>query len=279
MHLIYGQAECNSRAAERLYRQKFRTRRHPAHTIFPRIDRRMRKSGTFKPNLRENGARRSMRTPSFEEEVLELVAEQPSTSTRALAHALGSNRYSVWQVLHEQQLYPYRLQKVQAISPADFGPRFDFCRWYLQQQAINNQFQTTILFSDECCFTRDGIFNSRNSHFWEEENPHAIIVKSSQYRFSLNIWAGIIMNHLLGPFVFPPRLNAAIYLEFLENTLPELLEDVPLAVRQRMWLQHDGAPPHFTNNICNYLNRQFSDRWIGRGGPVAWPALRRISRR
>ena len=36
--------------------------------------------------------------------------------------------------------------------------------------------------------------------------------------------------------------------------------------------QHDGAPAHFAVNVKEYLNEQFRQRWIGRGGPVPWPA-------
>ena len=35
------------------------------------------------------------------------------------------------------------------------------------------------------------------------------------------------------------------YIEFLRDHLPGLLENVDLATRQRMWLQQDGALPHF----------------------------------
>lgn len=46
---------------------------------------------------------------------------------------------------------------------------------------------------------------------------------------------------------------------------------VPLNVRQDMWFQHDGAPPHNALRVRNLLDRRYPGRWIGRGGPVAWP--------
>ncbi|KZC12728.1 hypothetical protein WN55_05355 [Dufourea novaeangliae] len=39
-----------------------------------------------------------------------------------------------------------------------------------------------------------------------------------------------------------------------------------------MWFMHDGAPPHYTIAVREHLNEYFGDRWIGRGGPVPWPA-------
>ena len=47
---------------------------------------------------------------------------------------------------------------------------------------------------------------------------------------------------------------------------------VPLAVRERMWIQHDGALPHFSVDVRNRLNAVFPDRWIWRGGPIPWLA-------
>ena len=32
-----------------------------------------------------------------------------------------------------------------------------------------------------------------------------------------------------------------------------------------------GLPPHYTRPMRDYLNESFSNRWLGRGGPVAWP--------
>ena len=38
-----------------------------------------------------------------------------------------------------------------------------------------------------------------------------------------------------------------------------------------MYFQHDGAPPHYSRLVREYLNASFRNRWLGRGGPVAWP--------
>lgn len=51
-----------------------------------------------------------------------------------------------------------------------------------------------------------------------------------QHRVSINGRCGII-DHLIGPLVLLARLTREAYLKFLENILPELLEDIPLDVR------------------------------------------------
>ena len=35
---------------------------------------------------------------------------------------------------------------------------------------------------------------------------------------------------------------------------------------------HDGGPLHFSRVVRQFLNQHFANKWIGRGGPVAWPA-------
>ena len=67
------------------------------------------------------------------------------------------------------------------------------------------------------------------------------------------------------------QLNGANYLVFLQQVLSELLEELPLEIRRAMWFQHDGAPAHFDNEVCAHLNDTFGSRWVGRGGPIAWP--------
>src|SRR5215510_5312182 len=49
-----------------------------------------------------------------------------------------------------------------------------------------------------------------------------------------------------------------------------LLENVPLQTRQ-IYYQHDGAPPHFSQVIRQYLDHKFPNRWIGLGGTQNWP--------
>ena len=58
---------------------------------------------------------------------------------------------------------------------------------------------------------------------------------------------------------------------FIRDKLPEMLENVPLQVRERLWFQHDGAPAYFALDVREYMNNVFPNRWSGKGGPVQWP--------
>lgn len=216
--------------------------------------------------------RRTVRTVQLEDNVLDVVADTPSISTRRLAAQLHTSKTIVHKVLKEQLLYPYHLQKVHQLLPEDFPRRIQFATWLLDQQGRNPNFINTILFTDEAGFTKNGILNLHNSHVWADENPHATVVHQHQQQFqSINVWAGIIGNFLIGPCVLPPRLNGEIYLQFLQNAFLDSIEHLPLATRQHMFFMHDGAPPHFSVAVRNHLNNVYPNRWIGRGGPIAWP--------
>ena len=66
-------------------------------------------------------------------------------------------------------------------------------------------------------------------------------------------------------------MNGESYLISLNQMLPELLQDVPIAISNLMWFQHNGASVYFSTVMSTYLNATFGAGWIGRGGPVLWP--------
>ena len=82
------------------------------------------------------------------------------------------------------------------------------------------------------------------------------------------MWAGIVDDSLIGPYLLPPRLTRHTYFIFLQEKLGELLEDISLDICLRLWFQYDGPPPNFVCAIRDQLNRCFAQRWIGRGGPI-----------
>lgn len=270
MHFLYGLANGNSVEARRLYQERYPDRVLPCRQIFINIHRRLTESGSFKRNTSE-GRPRTIRTPAVEEAVLHAVEENPATSTRKIGKELNICYKMVWEILRDSLLYPYHVQRVQALLPRDFEPRTQFCRWYHQRLAENPHFDSIIMFTDEAHFSRNAIMNFHNNHNWAQENPHAITESNFQEQFSVNVWIGIIDDYLIGPFFLPLRLNGQSYSHFLQNDLPLLLEDVPLYLRHQHWFMHDGAPAHFSILAREYLNGAYQNRWIGRGGPQFWP--------
>nr|CAI5840589.1 unnamed protein product [Callosobruchus analis] len=145
-----------------------------------------------------SGRSKHVRTAEAEENVLNLVAEDPSTSSRLIATQLGISKSTVNRVTREQQLHPYYLQPVQALLPPDYAARVHFCKIIRHKRQEDLYFTSRILFTDEVSFTRSGVTNLHNRHVYADVNPHAIVERHFQHEFRINVWMGVVENMLIG---------------------------------------------------------------------------------
>lgn len=275
MHYFYGVAQGNGHEAARLYQDQLQRRggrqpdRYPDHRVFINTHNTLMAGRIPGRNNPQEGIPRA--DPDRKEQVLEEVSRNPSTSTRAMARTLGIPRSSIQDILHEEGYHAFHVQRVQALLSTDYQARIDFCQTMLRKEQEDPGFFNKILWTDESRFERTGIFNIHNYHVWSIENPHAMRESTFQHRFSVNMWSGILNGELIGPFELPSRLNGETYRNFLENDLGDLLEDVNLRLLREMIFQNDGAPCHYATIVRAHLDETYPDRWIGRGGPIAWP--------
>lgn len=265
---VYVQQGFSTRAAARSYADIYPHRRQPNRKLFSCLFSRLRETGNFRP--KRHYGRPVVRTAQQEEMVLDLVKDDPTTSIRRISTNVGLNQRTVFNILHEQQLYPYHFTPVQNLLPGDLLARTNFCEFVLNKMRQYPLFVNKILFTDEATFTRRGIFNYKNGHTWSDENPNCTTVRHFQHEFKFNVWFGIVEDHLLGPVELPATLNGHDYLNFLQHSLFDLLDDVPIN-RAGMWYLQNGAPAHYTLAVRNHLNNVFSHRWIGRGSEHPWP--------
>ena len=82
------------------------------------------------------------------------------------------------------------------------------------------------------------------------------------------VWCGITCNRVIGLFFFhETTITADVYLDLLtEYVAPQPIDSQPTII-----FQQDGALPHWGLRVRQFLNKTFSDRWIGRDGPISWP--------
>jgi hypothetical protein len=118
--------------------------------------------------MRGRGRHRSDFVIDAEEAILDIAEENSGVSTRQLTSQAGISRDVVMRTLQEQLLYPYHIQRVQALVPEDYPKRTEFCQWFQHQQDRNELFSRNILACDESLFTRDGIMNYHNAHVWAD---------------------------------------------------------------------------------------------------------------
>ena len=90
------------------------------------------------------------------------------------------------------------------------------------------------------------------------------------------VWAGILGTRIIGPYFFPnENVNAEKYLQMLQiHAVPDMMQaaaDQEIAPEE-VWFQQDGAAPHYAKAVRDFLDQTFPGKWIGRRGPMEWPA-------
>lgn len=269
MVLIMGECLKNSLLASRVYKERYPQRRAPQPSAFARLLERF--STTKCVKYKTIVKPKPTLTEYNELQVMAAVVENPRRSLKDISSVVNISKTSVRRVLKKYKFHPYRIQLHQLLNADDFRMRRNFCEWAVERIDANPFFFNMVLFSDESTFHKNGHVNRHNMHYYSDENPHIMRQVDAQHRWSVNVWAGILGERIIGPYFFGGSLTGAMYLNFLQNDLPELLENVPLHTRRNLWIQHDGAPPHFCVPVRDFLNQHYPNRWIGRGGPIPWP--------
>jgi hypothetical protein len=71
------------------------------------------------------------------------------------------------------------------------------------------------------------------------------------------VWCGILGDSIIGPCFIDGNLNGQKYTNFLTDELPDLLENISIVRRNRMWFQHDGCPAHNASITRQILDQKF----------------------
>lgn len=271
MILVYGECLCNGNAALRLYAERFPARRQPnnARVIVNAIIR-LRNNNPPVPVNRGGPQRLHVRE---EERVLDHFHNQPGSSTRRAGRILGMSHTAVHRILKRNRQHPFSIKKIQALQPDDYNKRVVYANWILQKIRQDSNFLKKIIWSDESMFSRNAMWNRRCVHYWAPKirNPHVGRELSHQTRWSLNVWAGIKDDDIIGPVFINGTLNGERYLQILNDTVSDYVDNLPLADNLETWYQHDGAPPHISIPVRNRLNEMFGRQWIGRFAATLWP--------
>lgn len=162
-----------------------------------RVVQRLRDHGSFSPRNSDAGGERNQ---DIRDIILDHFDENPGDSTRSAERLLEIPHSTVHSVLKEDLRHPFKFSTVQALQPCDFENRIRYCQWLLNKLNDDAAFISNVLWSDESTFQRNGMFNRRNTHLWATENPHAFRQTSHQYRWSINVWAGMLGDRLVGPY-------------------------------------------------------------------------------
>ena len=215
--------------------------------------------------------------PSTSEDVIEQVRtafqQSPGKSIRRASRELKCPKTTVWRVLRRRlHMTPYKLQLVQHLQETDKPVRRDFCI-ARQQKMEDDEFDDRLVFSDEATFHVNGKVNKHNTRIWGTENTHELL-EHQRDSPKVTVFCAMSKKAVYGPFFFErATVNGETYLDMLENWLMDKLSEEESG---DFIFQQDGAPPHWSLRVRQFLNVKLRDRWIGRSRQndhnfMSWP--------
>ena len=155
---LYAISGDSLRGAIRMFTEMFPDREPPSQSVMLAATQRLRDHRQFDVP-RHAQARGSVGLPvALQEDILEYFQREPRASTRDAGRRFGVHHTTVWRLLKHELQHQFHYRKAQDIHPGDNAMRITFCRWLLEHQDAN------ILWTDECLFTRVGVYNVHNEH-------------------------------------------------------------------------------------------------------------------
>jgi len=118
MMYVYGFCDGSATAAVEEYRRRFPMRRIPDRRVFYKVFNTLRECGTL-PSAHVSSEWAHKQNMEEQENILDMVQRNPTTSTRRLSARIGVSRTRVWRTLHEDDLHPFHPQPVQNLHPGD----------------------------------------------------------------------------------------------------------------------------------------------------------------
>lgn len=203
--------------------------------------------------------------------MVELQTNRPSgsASTQDVATALNLPRSTVRNILRQYLKWrPYRMHIVQHLKDIDLDTRKQFANSFLAHLSFDANFLATVFWSDEANFYLDtGVF-THQCVIWSPDNPH-VAVEKTHFPSHVTVWCGFTSKFIVGPFFFEGNVTGQKYLAMLQDFL------IPALKRHRalhnVTFQQDGAAPHVTAIVKEFLSETFGTRIISRGFPQFWP--------
>ncbi|KAJ8959171.1 hypothetical protein NQ318_022432, partial [Aromia moschata] len=171
---------------------------------------------------------------------LHSVREAPRLSFRRRAIETEISKSHLQRNFKQNRILPFKPKFRHTLEEGDKAKKFGFLFGDGQQRLHKR-----ILFSDEYTFSTNGVVSSQYFRYWSETNPNFTISCRRQYLKKLMCDA--------------------------TNFLTDKLDELPLSYRTRMFFQQNGCPAHHAVTVCNWLNSEFNEHWIGRDGLILWP--------
>ncbi len=223
------------------------------------------------------GRPRSSRSDENVSSLHEMLLNSPEKSVRRSSSETGIPKTCVHDIIKKDlKLYPYKIQIMQSLNITDQVQRLDFCRWAVDVADNYADAFRDVWFTDESHFLLSGHVCKQNMRFWANEQPHCF-TERPLHSEKLTVWCAMSSHGVIGPYVFKDTVNSQRYLSLLKNKFVPALRKRTENM-QTVWFMQDGATPHTSNIVLDYLHETFGDKVISRRYPEvkdlgqSWPA-------
>lgn len=159
MILICAECRINSKAAAKVYSERFPKHQHPMYETTTDTLHRLREIGSVAPRFRTSRrAKCNLRLTT--EELLAFALLNAQLSMAEISGAYLCTRQHIWHLLHAHSAHPYHQKTVQAFILSENVHRFYYyCNFMLSTLQEKPWLLCDILWTDESTFTRDCIVN------------------------------------------------------------------------------------------------------------------------
>ena len=201
--------------------------------------------------------------------VKDFFQDDDTKSLRVASRALGLSVWTIWTILRKVLKWrSYRERHVQPLSETHKAQRRTFCR---KMKEMGDQFPKQIIFSDEKWFELVPHPNKQNTRTWAPCQPDKVRECRVQGGSKVMAWVGVVGKKVLPVHWFEQKkgVNGESYLQLLKDTVWPAVKSV--ATRNGLYFQQDGATPHTTNLVMEFLGEKFQGRVISRRADFEWP--------
>ena len=195
--------------------------------------------------------------------VKEFFDKNPDAKIRKCVAETNIKYGVVWRILRKVFKWkPYRPRCVQKLSDPNKEARLRAANFF---ETFDDAEMDDILWSDEKWFVLDQSPNRKNDVKWGPVGTENIWDTKKAHGAKVMAWCGIIRGQVITHW-FEGSVNEDSYLEMLETVVWPVVKNM-----RGIWFQQDGAPPHVTPRVLEWLHQKFGSKIISRNSAYPWP--------
>ena len=137
---------------------------------------------------------------------------------------------------------PYCATRVQVLQPSE---RIKWVKDFLKAFDMDWTYPDYIVGTDEAIFHLDGHVNLHNAVTWGVKNPHAFLEVNTQKKAGVMVWAGLIKDRIVVPFLFDGSVTGNAYLQLLQQNVWPAIQRIVADEEDLVIFQQDGASAHY----------------------------------